>query len=181
MTSLFHNNEEPDHVLEEYWKSFKDFIKHIQRLVPHSVADDIDLDNWVINLNILKTNREYVNIEKYIEQYMIIIGWIIMKYYDHYYFGLYITQLKRWRKIPSICLDEKRQNAYSDEYFKHFNDNSFMLYVRLLTSLSKTHSALDNDIYIKLFSQLHIPDYSDPHDTEIIKYNINIIFSFNFI
>lgn len=170
------SNEEPDHFLESYWSDFKNFIKLIQKNLPVTISDNIKLTEWVKVLNIMKTNREYVNIEKQIEKYLAIIGWCLLKCESRYHFNIYLTNLKRWNKLPFICIDERRKDTPHETHFKHLNDNSIELYIDIFNSLTKK-TKLSNPIYIKLFTYLQIPDYNNKDSVETtVNYNIKNIY-----
>jgi hypothetical protein len=170
---------EPDHFLEEFWNLFKSLAHTILYKNPIASTAGFDLDTWVVNLNIMKTNQEYVNIEKNIEKYIALTGWIAIKSYNHYQFSLYVTHIKRWQDVPSICFDDdiKRHNKQCGKYFSHLEDKSFSLYIQLLLNLTKNEHSFDNTFYSKLFDQLHIPDYDDKEDViSSCKYNMNHAF-----
>jgi hypothetical protein len=168
---------EPDHYLEEYWKQFKQLIKKFQTEFKVINNSDIDLQNMVENLNYLKSESRYIEIEMSIEKYVAMIGWVMIKNYHSYNFGLYKTQLKNWKKIPSVIPDnDVRQNSDDKTYFKHLNDPSFELYLNLVSNLVETTDEF-NEHYITLFNKLHIPDY-DGNDMSCISYNMNLALEF---
>lgn len=161
-------SEEPDHYLEAYWKNYKSLIKKLFREFP-VIKTYIDLDAMSVYLNYLKTETRYIEIEKTIEKNLMKTGWVMIKHYQSYYFGLYHTQLKKWKKIPSIIPDIPQLN---NNYFKHINDTSFSLYISLVMSIGNNIST--NTSYVILFSQLHIPDCDDEDDiNQTQRYNID--------
>lgn len=163
-------HQEADHFLEEYWKLFKDFIKKLYDEFP-VVQSFIDLEMMVNNLNHLKSQKQYIEIEKYIEQYVVQVGWIMIKYYQPYYFNIYYSQLKRWRHVPSFKNDLTEKERL--KYLKHLNDNSFILYLTLLNNVS---DSINEPIYKTLFTQLHVPNYEDEQDMKKChQYNISKI------
>lgn len=150
-------SKEPDHYLEEFWKYFKDFLKKLSREF-QVIKNYININTMSANLNYLKSESKYIEIEKTIEKYIINIGWVMIKNYDSYYFGLYNNYLKIWRKVPSIITDK----IESDKYFKHINDVIFELYMSLVINLNNSNTI--NPKYTLLFNQLHMPDYGDNDD-----------------
>lgn len=147
-------SKDQDHYLEEFWKDFKNLLRKLEREFP-VIKNYVNINEMSGNLNYLKTESRFVEIENAIEKYMIDIGWTMIKNYENYYFNLYNTQLKKWRKIPSILT-----NKLIEHNFKHFNDNIFNLYLSLVSNINIS----DNPKYKLLFSQIHIPDYDDEND-----------------
>lgn len=156
-------NKEKDHQLEAHWKDYKEFLRKLEREF-QVIKNYIDVDKMSENLNCLKYDSRFVDIERTIEKYMIHTGWGMIKNYEGYYFNLYHTQLKQWKKIPSIVTDK----LVTDTYFKHFDDNIFNLYMNLATTLNGQKDMK----YKLLFGELHIPDYDDPNNVvECNQYN----------
>lgn len=163
---------EPDHYLEEYWKQFKQLIKKFQTEF-QVINSYVDLQDMVDNLNYLKTESRYIEIEMCIEKYIAKVGWAMIKNYHGYNFGLYITQLKNWKKIPSMMPDsDSRQNNDSKTYFKHLNDPSFELHLNLASSLGESADEFTEQ-YMSMFTKLHMPDY-DGNDLSCVAYNMNL-------
>lgn len=161
---------EPDHYLEEYWKEFKQFIRKLK--TEYKIINNyINLQDMCDNLNDLKGELKYVEIEIYIERYIAIIGWVLIKNYNSYYFNLLKTQISRWKRIPSMILE---QNKYvSKSNFKHLVDISFDMYLNLILGLSSSDEYYMKK-YMILLSKLNIPDYNDNDDKQCIQHNLNI-------
>lgn len=171
--------KDPDHYLESYWLEFKVLIKNLIHNFPIIANRGINLDNWVHNLNYLKSKKKYIEIEKTIETYLIITGWTIMKFGNPYYVSLYVTQLKRWQDTPSMYVEEavKKKNKLDKKYLTSINDEIFLTYLNLHQSLHRSNTLTQDNSFMALYRQLHIPDYSDKDDIiSCSKYNVKQLY-----
>jgi hypothetical protein len=158
---------EPDHFLEEYWKNFKIFLKKILHEFK-IVSNYIELDSMVNHLNQLKSEGKYIEIETSIEKYVLTIGWVMIKYYNNYFFHIFMSRLKEWKKVPAMHIEmPKKKKKDQSKYLKFVNDLSFDIYIGLINNLTNHSPDLEHPIYKKLFEEVHIPNYNDKDD--IIK------------
>jgi len=163
---------EPDHFLEEYWKNFKSFImKLLQEFKP--VSKYIDLNVMVSHLNKLKSDGKYIEIETCIEKYILMVGWIMIKYYDSYYFHIFMSRLKEWKKVPAMRPDMNKDKKNKSKYLKFIDDESFDVYIGVINNLADQPPYLEHPIYKKILNNVYIPDY-DNKESVMDCYKINI-------
>jgi len=95
------NTTLPDKEIEYFWLNFKHtFINNI-KLKNYQIIDSDLLDEWSKNLNQLKTEKKYNQIENEIYHYLIIIAWKHLINYNKYYYSILMTNIKRWNRIAS--------------------------------------------------------------------------------
>jgi hypothetical protein len=165
---------EPDHFLEEYWKNFKSFINKLSDELK-IVSNYIKLDVMVNHLNKLKSEGKYIEIEKSIEKYLLTVGWLMIKNYNNYFFHIYMSRLKEWKKVPIMQIEATKKKN-SSKYLKFTNDLSFDIYIGLINTLTNHSHDLENPIYKNIFSEVHIPNCNDVDDiAKCCQFNIEQI------
>lgn len=163
-------NTSSDHYLEEYWQSLKDLFKKILQEISDT-ADELLLSEWTLVLNNLKKEKRYNDIEKHIEKYLMISGWVFIKYCNSYQILLYHTHLKRWQQTPSIYIPNKPDLMKSGLYFCSINDNNFNLNYELCLSLVKSGN-YTRKVYQEYFYTLTIPEYDGSETDEYYQKSI---------
>lgn len=154
------NPSDPDYLIEEFWYSFKYSILNFYSILK---KEHTEINIWSDNLNKLKSEKKYQQIENTIRNYMSEFANDLFKYsapetlyYDH----IFLTNINRWNKIS-----------------KQFNfDNSpeysrilylFMIFIEIKEMIHK--GKLQND-EIKIMSNLNEKTNSF---SELIKLAVN--------
>jgi hypothetical protein len=113
MNSTILDPNDPDYFIEEYWYGFKqsmiNFYNHIKYTTEH-------IDNWSRELNRLKKEKKYLEIELMIREYMSQYSFdLIQKSYSLYHDRILITNIKRWNRISSRFnfTDDTGESKYS--------------------------------------------------------------------
>lgn len=95
------NPLDPDYYIEHFWYGFKDSMINFYILIE---KDYTHIILWSTNLNELKNNKKYNNIESSIREYIALYSLDIIKYsYDTSLYNeeILITNIKRWNKISN--------------------------------------------------------------------------------
>lgn len=186
---------DPDYHIELFWLGFKqsmiNLYKHINIKYDH-------IQKWSDTLNILKANKEYIEIEKNIRDYIshYVFDMIISIYHYgmlSYHADILITNLKRWNHISimfnfkntfyskiliifMICLEIKKLDKY-EIVEKIFLKENIQI-IDILTDNNIIHTFIDFAIINnkpKILNLLRkIPNYNIMDD--IKKLYPNIIF-----
>jgi hypothetical protein len=94
------NPSDPDFYIEEFWYSFKYSIISFYNLIKKEQHDQIKL--WSENLNKLKSEKNYQQIENSIRNYMSEFANDLFKFSSPetlYYDQIFLTNINRWNKI----------------------------------------------------------------------------------
>ena len=140
------NPDDPDFYIEEFWCSFKislfNFYSNIKKSCSH-------IEVWSKNLNNLKSQKKYNDIENTIREYMSKYAFDLIKFNDSIYINdIFITNIKRWNKLSSKF------------NFKNSIDYSKILTIFLIYNEIKKHG----DKYNHVINQYIIES--------ILKYNL---------
>jgi hypothetical protein len=142
------NKSDPDYHIENFWYGFKmsmiNFYNQNKLSYNH-------IYQWSSNLNKLKTEKKYNEIEYLIREYIsiyskdIIINSIDISYYDD---DILITNIKRWNKIS--------QNYNFEKSTKH---NNLLLIFLVFLEIKKCKKHIDaNIIFIENFNKNYTID-----------------------
>jgi hypothetical protein len=165
MFSSASNISSPDGELETFWLLYKSVLQKItDQLKP--IQTVINIKQWSDTLNEFCADKKYEDIEKQIEVYIIQSGWVFIKYGESYIFKLFVTHLKRWRSIATLCATLNNDGKHKREYFKHINDKLFDIYVDILTNINSNPSLFKNKKYAEFKSSIPIPNYDDVDSLE---------------
>jgi hypothetical protein len=98
------NQNDPDYHIEMFWLGFKqsmiNLYQHINMKYDH-------IQKWSDTLNMLKANKEYLEIEKNIRDYISYYVFdMIISIYNHgmlsYHANILISNMKRWNRISNM-------------------------------------------------------------------------------
>jgi hypothetical protein len=92
---------DPDYYIEEFWCGFKNaMLNFYSSIIKIKTNNDIKI--WSMNLNKLKKEKKYTEIECSIRDYIALYSLDLIKYSDSYYHDeILITNIKRWDKISN--------------------------------------------------------------------------------
>lgn len=160
MFSSISNLSSPDGELESFWLSFKPVLNGLNE---HSETAKkiINIEKWSSVLNEFCADKKYIEIEKQIEIYIIQSGWAFIKYANSYQFNLFVTHLKRWRNIATLCTTLNKNGKHKREYFKHINDRLFDIYIDILDNMKSNSELFNTKIYKTFIESIPIPNYDD--------------------
>lgn len=97
------DEDSPDHHIEQFWLQFKTSMANFYReySIDRKIMATRDLDRWSRELNGLKHNKKYSQIERQIRDYMICYGIDVMRCSSGYHIGILGTNIKRWNKVTA--------------------------------------------------------------------------------
>ena len=102
--------DEPDKEIEEFWRTFKNSIKQFL-----TKEQKFEIDQLSNKLNKFKKEKQYYQIESYIEKHLEIVGYICMEQNNYYRANHLHTNIKRWIKITDkLTWDNKSCKKISD-------------------------------------------------------------------
>lgn len=160
-----------DHLVERYWlEELKPFIIKIENEL---IFDSLEF--FCDKLNQLQKDDKYQQIEIEIEKYMGTIGWQLIKYSNQYNVDLFVTHLKRWSKIESLCDNNiKHPVCYYFKTSKYYQ--VLVLYLNLYRNFLK-HT--DNfNIFQNSHKEINLIDYMISSDNMIQNFsdeNMNLV------
>lgn len=98
------NQDDPDYHIEMFWLGFK---QSMINLYQHINMNYDHIQKWSDTLNMLKANKEYLEIEKNIIEYISYYVFdIIISIYNHgmlsYHANILISNMKRWNRISNM-------------------------------------------------------------------------------
>jgi hypothetical protein len=177
------NHNDPDYHIELFWFGFKqsmiNFYQYINMKYDH-------IQKWSDKLNQLKSNKEYLEIEKNIREYMTYYSFDLLNNNTSYYDNILVTNIKRWNNISImfnfkpgiyskiiiillIYLEIKKLDKYDflEDIFQNKNNNSF-------------HSILEDNTILLRFIKFAVL-YNKPKILNLLKKipNYNIIDDIN--
>lgn len=104
------NNSDPDYFIEDFWLGFKQSMVNFYRIID---IENLLIPEWSYNLNKLKNEKKYDDIECNIRNYISLYSYDLIKYSKSIYHDeILITNIKRWNNIS------KQFNFESEEYNK---------------------------------------------------------------
>ena len=96
------NLNDPDYYIELFWYNFKEsMINFYSSLYVYTKDRNYDhIDIWSNNLNKLKMDKKYSEIENNIRNYISLYSLDLIKYSDKiYHDSILVSNIKRWNKI----------------------------------------------------------------------------------
>jgi hypothetical protein len=95
------NPIDPDYMIELYWFGFKQSMRNFYETIDGYAAKyEQFVVHWSNTLNNYKSNKDYMNIEHSIREYMSIYSFDLIKYSkSEYHDNIFITNIKRWNDI----------------------------------------------------------------------------------
>jgi hypothetical protein len=157
------NPSDPDYLIEDFWLGFKISMTNFYNLVS---KDYQFITEWSKNLNFLKSEKRYSDIEFNIRNYISHYSFDLIKFSNSiYYDEILITNIKRWNKI-SIQFN-----------FDYSNEHSKVLLVFLI-NLELKKDPSNNPDFICLYNFINFFDSIDSIITNT-NFDYFIIYAFN--
>lgn len=147
------NPLDPDFQFEDFWYTFKQSMINFYYFIK---KDSSNVELWSNNLNQLKTNKKYCDIEKNIRDYMGIYALDLIKYKESlYYDNLLITNIKRWNKISTahnFCnsIPHSKILCVFLIISEIKNDKTLSNYLYCVNSIEKIIQMNDFDLFLKI-------------------------------
>jgi len=148
------NPNDPDYHIEIFWVGFKHSMYNFYNAQHLSVEH---IQQWSNNLNVLKHNKCYDDIEKNIRDYMAHYAFELAKQdLSNYHDQILISNIKRWNKIS---------NAYKFKNSEKYNKIILLFYI---------YNEIKQDTVYKNFYKIKPIDYTNETNdyNEIIHYAI---------
>jgi hypothetical protein len=97
------NPVDPDYLIEMFWFGFKQSMRNFYETIDGYAAKyETFVVHWSNTLNNYKSNKDYMNIEHSIREYMSIYSFDLIKYSkSEYHDNIFITNIKRWNDISN--------------------------------------------------------------------------------
>lgn len=100
------NLNDPDYYIELFWYNFKESMINFYSLYINSsspvYAERNNINIWSNNLNKLKSDKKYSDIENNIRNYISLYSLDLIKYSDTiYHDSILVSNIKRWNKISN--------------------------------------------------------------------------------
>jgi hypothetical protein len=134
----------PDKEIEYFWLNFKDTLINNIQLKNYEIIDLSLLDKWSKNLNKLKEEKNFKEIETEVYHYLIIIAWKHIINYKQYYYSILMTNIKRWNRIAS---SENQINLLTSWSPNQIHEHSLIGYlIEVLNVVSKNKKIIESDI-----------------------------------
>lgn len=128
---------DPDYEVENFWLNFKDSMNNFYKA---SKIPNRPIIQWSYELNILKSLKQYMEIEYNIKNYISLYAIDVMRINSEYHYGILMTNINRW-------------NAISE----HFNYNSNKTkYHNIIFLLLDLYKISEKSEYLNLFTMLEL-------------------------
>jgi len=144
---------DPDYHLEEFWISFKDSMLNYCKITKISFNFENHIILYSHNLNILKTNKKYNEIEKNISEFIMEYAILLVKTNKNCnsHDTILLTNIKRWSKISNNFNDKynniliifminialKEDNINNIDIIKCYNDNNYNIVIKYCFDFNK--------------------------------------------
>ena len=95
------NPTDPDYMIELYWIDFKKSMINFYNTINYYSTKCDTIIIWSDTLNNYKMNKDYMNIEHRIREYMSVYSFDLIKYSnnDIYHDNIFTKNIKRWNNI----------------------------------------------------------------------------------
>jgi hypothetical protein len=175
------NKDDPDYLLELFWLGLKQSMINFYEDKTITTLSRCVM-SWSTRLNYLKTRKKYTEIEYAVYNYLSLYGIDVLRSGDLYYLRLLNTNIKRWDKICSNKVSDKKEYQ---NCMLMLLDISFKLFSKSRSEKEKEEIKLlfkDVELYLMYEDFQMLIEYALKHkktsilDT-LITYDADIIYS----
>ena len=113
------NINDPDYEIELFWYSFKESMNNFYNSI--NKDNRYTISEWSTNLNLLKKNQKYNDIENNIKNYIAIYALDLIKYSELFYHdSIFVANIRRWNKISDKYKFNTNSNTDNDKKINFF-------------------------------------------------------------
>ena len=138
-----------DYQIEIFWLNFKTSM--INYYNTKTIFRPIEF--WSSELNILQTKKNYERIELKIRNYISLYAIDLLRNKEDYYFGILISNIKRWNKLSNKFTFDQTDSKYHNVIFLLIDIYQNLLYLDL-SEINKIFSQVELFIIYEDFSSL---------------------------